>query len=259
MAWSRAVSEEGWSARLRSIKSDPGGQVFRGPVNGREVVVKVRPWRRRDTLHALVGRTRGARQWHGAEWLVREGFRAGPTLALLHGRGARGPVECLILGALPGRSVLELLASGGLHARVEHAIARELGRQTAALAAAGRYNRDHKPSNLIVTRADESAAEVAIVDSVAIRRIPPWPRPYAARMLASLVIEPVGVGVPPRRALMARVVWAHVAGVLSSRAASLTPAQSKAARRLAWRIVEGILMAHGDPTPRVNPLPLPPR
>lgn len=247
-------------ARAEVLKTDRDARVFRAVLRGREVVVKVwelrSPWAR---LKAALGFSRGFRHWHGASWLVRHKVRTARTLALAH---QHGPAvrEWLVMESLPGRSVLEFLAADDLSIRRQHVLARTLGAQVALIARRGRFNRDHKPSNLIVTSLSDTACEVAVIDCVAIRR----GRGVKARsrMLASLLIEPMGVACPPRGALIARCAIAESRAWLRSILrihpdAPLTFRLRRAARMMAKRTMTraaAIIRAHGDPRPRVDPL-----
>lgn len=144
--------------------------------------------------------------------------------------------------ALPGKSILQHLADRDLTTRQEHAVAAAIGSDIALLARHVLQNRDHKPSNLILTNPAKPA--IAIIDCVAIRR-----GIRADRMLASLVIEPSGVGLRPRRALMMRVIRE-----CARNAPDILEGGHRRWVRELWRRVAAIVQAHGDPTPRVNPL-----
>ena len=75
-------------------------------------------------------------------------------------------------------------------------------------------------------------------------------------MLSSLVIEAIGTGRRPRRALMARVLNELVAQ--RRRDEGYNDPLSKASRhervRGLWVATAERVAAHGDPTPRTNPL-----
>ncbi len=151
-------------------------------------------------LKSFLRCSRAFRHWRGAAWLAEHGFRTAACYSLLRGRVTwRGPgidKEILIMEALPGKSVLHHLADRDLGVGQEHALARALGRMLADLARAGAYNRDGKPSNLIVTRTDPP--EIAVIDCVAIRAARGASMPLE-RSAARLLIEPRGVGCPVRR------------------------------------------------------------
>lgn len=238
-AWVRAL--RGFDpAPADTLKRDGDTAVYRATILGREVVLKWCGLRGPgDRLKALVGGSRADRHWRGARWLLDHGIRTGRPLVMLRERG-RPPGVWLILEYLPGKSVLQHLADGDLTPRQEHRIAAELGRIAGTIDRHGRYNRDPKPSNHIVLRAEGAEVQVGVIDCSAIRPRRPG---TLARMLAALVIEPLGCGCPPRRALMMRAVMACGA----------------AARDALWRQARAIVEAHGDPTPRVNPLAGPTR
>jgi hypothetical protein len=136
------------------------------------------------------------------------------------------------MGAVEGRTLLRVMDRGGLAVRQEQALARAVGAQVAAFGAT--YNRDHKPSNLIVTRED-GPPTIAVIDCVAVAD-----GADAERMFTSLVLEPLGCGCLPRRSLLARAL------------AGYTPDRDR--RRTIWRDVARRVREHGDPTPKVNPL-----
>jgi hypothetical protein len=147
------------------------------------------------------------------------------------------------------------MAGGVLSAREEHNLARALARQLVALTLAGRYNRDHKPSNLIILDSGAPDPRPAIIDTVAIKELRPWRRADLYHMFASLVIEPMGCGCPPRRPLMMRVLVEHQRELLRRIPDLLPPdpATRRAARHMDWMRIAGIVAEHGDPTPRVRP------
>jgi hypothetical protein len=247
--WRRALEafDPGAAATL---KEDGDTGVYLAEIQGRAVVLK--RWELRTLgarLKAVVRAGRADRHWRGAAWLAGHGIRTARTLALAteHRRGR--PRRWLVMEALQGRTVLEHLSAGDLSVRQEHAVARRLGAMLIELQRHGRMNRDSKPSNLIVVLADSASPEVAIVDCVAIRRSRAGVRDLT-RMFASLYIEPLGCGCPPRRGL----AMAAVHGAWWE----LDAAGQRGALRLvakgAWRAAARVIAAHGDPTPRVNPL-----
>lgn len=214
-----------------------------------EVVIKVDPL---DTpkkkLQALVRRTKAFRQWRGAALLERAGVRTAQPLAVLRGRSALGPCEMLVLASLPGRTLLEWAASPDLGVRDQHALAAEVGAWTRSLWQRDLFNRDHKPSNIVVYDLGEGRLACSLVDTVDVRRVAPLPLPWLGTetaleaMLAKLWIECAGCGLAPRRALTARVCLAAAHG------------GSKTARKQLWRDVYAIVRSHGDPRPKDDPL-----
>lgn len=241
-AWAGALSGGAWLSRARVLKRDGATTVYRARLLEREVVIKCWELAPKARLQALIGNTRGLRHWRGAARLRKAGIATAWTWALLRGPDAGKAVEFLVMEALPGRTLLQHLADGDLTVGEEHALAKAVGAQIALMARHALHNRDHKPSNLIVT--DPSRAAVAVIDCVAIGR---HFRPD--RMLASLVIEPRGIGRPPRRSLMMRTVLACIAD-----APAVFDAGPKRWRNEVWGLASRVVQDHGDPTPRVNPL-----
>lgn len=218
------------------------------------VVVKTRLLNRfRDRLDTLLRRTQLERQIRGARTLQRIGVATAEPLLLVRGvdRAALTARESLVTRALPGRTLLHLMddsAGRQVHAPsfdVQRAVAHTLGCQLQRFAAAGLFNRDHKPSNLIVMF-DDSPPEIAVIDTVAIRR--DRVRDGGLRMLTSLMLEPIGCGCPPPRTMRMRTLIAATTDDSHPRGAPLI------ARKAAWRAVAQAIHEHGDPRPRVNPL-----
>ena len=242
-AWARGLGED-WLARARAIKVEGDCGVWRARIAEREVVVKT--WglggsggRRR--VQSALTLSPAWRHWRAARKLAAQGFSTARPLVIATVGVDGALVEALVLEALEGPTALEALARP-MEARIEAAVARAVGAQVGRLARAGWYNRDHKPSNLIVTRADGDGGQVAMIDCVGFRRVEPGSDEFLARMLAKLLIEPLGCGLSPRRAMRWRVLR-EAAG-------------DDRARRL-WREVERFVADHGDPAPQVNPLRAP--
>jgi len=239
-----------WGAGAPSagvLKDYERGTVWRARLLGRECVVKctlMKPARRR--IQAALRRSPAWRHWRNARWLRGRGFAAGEPLAILRGASGGRSAEALVLEYLPGRTVLAHLAAGDLAPRAEHAVARALGELAAGLARAGRLNRDAKPSNLVVVHTGAARAELALIDCADLRRCRRGDERAVVRALASAVIEPIGCGCAPRLALRARAVREAVR--------VLGDADAREAFRRVWRRVGAAVTAHGDPTPRDNPL-----
>lgn len=256
-AWAEALHAD-WQSSARPLKREGDTAVLRARLRDREVVVKT--WRLAGRLGGrTAGRTAGRsggrrrvqsmltlspawRHWRAARRLAADGFQVARPLVIATIETDSGPAEALVLEALTGPTALEALTRPA-PVPVEAAMATAAGAQIGALARAGWYNRDHKPSNLIVTRAapQPGRAEIAMIDCVGFRRVKPDSDEYLARMLAKLAIEPLGCNILPRRAIRWRILRA---------AAGDDPARQ---RRL-WRQVERLIAEHGDPTPKVNPL-----
>lgn len=291
-AWSRFLSawvRAGEPGRV--LKRDGPNVVLAAHLGGRGVVIKRWNLDGLSRLKAALGAGRGERHWSGAAWLARHKIATAPCLVLAHDTAGGTRRDYLVMERLGGPTVLEVLtwarlrdtqdtsgtpatpdqrAAAGrdfigtvrssvrssIGVRTELAIARELGRQIARMITHGRFNRDHKPSNLIVvTRAD--GLSVAVIDCVAILPVSRGGGAGGAteRMLASLMIEPRGLGVPPRRSLVLATVRA-VLGLERVGSAGARASRRTAKRRIRglWLSVAARVIDQGDSSPRVNPL-----
>jgi len=190
-------------------------------------------------------------------------------LALLRGKAPTGQsVELLIMEHIPGQTLLQHLATPTLPTRAQHRVAEALALQCFQMAAAGVFNRDHKPSNLIVRSATPDSADLVVLDAVAIRPVAWGDLTFSRVPLERLILEAIGVNATPRRALIARFVrrWVdliHPALTAPPLDNSPTPdprtaADARRARHLqrlrVWRTIHQRILDHGDPTPTDNPL-----
>jgi hypothetical protein len=200
-------------------------------------------------LQAIFRTTPACRHWHGARWLLEHEIPTAEPLARLHTVGAPH-YEALVMRRLPGRTLLEWMADRTVPVQRQHELARIVGRSAARLLHVG-YNRDHKPSNLIVIESAGGPIDLAVVDCVAIRPGPVELEQDAESELAMLVIEPLGCGVMPRRSLQMRALGAYCKHRLELLDSS---GDSHRLRRTLWRGVRETIESHGDPTPRDNPL-----
>lgn len=190
-----------------------------------------------DRWRARLGLAREEQQWRGAALLGAAGIPTARPLAIARA----GDLRVFVLARLPGATLLDHLARRDLAPGQELALARAAGTWAGRAARAGLVNRDAKPSNWIVTSTDAARPGLAMIDTVGVRRA--RARNRAVAMLASMVIEAIGVGACPRRA----VLWAGVrafAGELGG---------SRAEAKAWWRGAAGAIVGHGDPTPRVDP------
>lgn len=242
-----------WAAALRTLESPrclkdhPGGTVWRATLLGHDCILKSTPLTSpKRRVQALLRRSPAWKHWRAAHWLYAHGIDTAPPLALLRCSHERSPFECLVLAFLPGGTVLEHLADRDLTPAEEHRLAEAVARLACTLAKQGVRNRDAKPSNLIVTSIDRSAATLAVIDCADLRRVRGSAEHAVAQMLASAFIEPLGCDLRPRRALCARAVY--------TAARTLTPDQPAATARSLWHQIAAIVTAHGDATPADNPL-----
>lgn len=244
-----------------------------------------------DHLKALFRQSRLWRQYRNARWLIDHHLPTAQPLAMLSLRDHRHLPQgtYLAMHALDGQTLLEHLdqiarlpaITVGDAVRAQHALADAAGALVANLLRAQppkarpRYNRDHKPSNLIVTAISPDRAELAIIDTVAIDPHPAFAHPTLPlrRMLFALIVEPLGCGILPRRALLMRGLYAYLRREWAIDPGF--PSMSQPPRdqppvalsgltfdqwardsvRSLWPAILQTLNTHGDPRPRVNPLP----
>lgn len=263
-AWAGALADASWARRSEVLKADAdAGSWVRAAtltVAGmrHDVVIKARRLEAPlDRLKSHLGHGRGQRHIRGAALLSRFGIATAQPLALLRAEIDGPEHEVLVLERLGGPTLLELMRDSRereLPLAIERALAAAVGAQAARFSRSRLRNRDYKPSNILVPRLNDAGAELAVIDCVAITR-PPLPATIA-RMLSSLVIEPLGCGVLPRRTLRLRALVAFIDGVLESFGASENLNTSDR-RRIAWSVwrnVETIVARHADPRPRHDPL-----
>jgi tRNA A-37 threonylcarbamoyl transferase component Bud32 len=233
------------------LKADGDTAVYRATVLGRDVVLK--RWDLRTPgarAKAMLAASRGHRHWRGAARLERAGIRTARCLALAFEQ-REIPRVWLAMEHLEGRSLLEHMAHPDPSLRTQHAIAGAAGALVAALCRAKLYNRDLKPSNLIVL--DGPTPSLGVIDCVAIRRSGSPER--LARMLSALATEPTGCRVLPRRVLLVKAidVCRDSLGPFQAVFSDERTAKHHWTRQLIRR-VQILLAAHGDPRPKVNPL-----
>jgi hypothetical protein len=248
-AWASALAGID-AANTAILKEDRGVAVCRATLLGRDVVLK--RWDLTTLgarLKRLVRAGRADRHWRNAQWLLDRGISTARCLALATEWRAGRPRRWLVMEHIPGPTLLESLRTGATPVRRQHEIATEVGRQLAEFEALRAFNRDHKPSNLVVRDAG-GGVDIAVLDCVAIQR-----GAHPQRMLASLAIEPMGCGVPVRAALAMRVIRSLVAHAYpdpGERAGD--PLAARRVHHQLWRDAAAEVRSHGDPTPRVNPL-----
>lgn len=228
--------------------------VFRASVLGSQVAIKLDAPRGLKRLLCTLGldQTHARRQWSGASVLraaeidAAEGFVL--ARCLWNDRGTPRWAELVAVEWLEGRTLLEAIASATRPERP--AIARAAGRLTARLTGSMILNRDHKPSNLIVrTPEGNTDPQLAMIDTVGIRTGVLADR-ASVRMLRDLLLEPTGVGHPPTTRDIARFLQ----GLREGGFWTGPPRVVRAFKRQLIASVREAIQAHGDPTPKVNPL-----
>lgn len=243
------ICSPGWTDKSRTLKIEGCSSVLVGTAGGREVVVKVTVASGiLASLRRLLGLTRGLRQLHGAELLRSRGIAVAMPLALWRVRDADGVAECLVMEREQGRTLIDAASSRPTPLSVpeQHRLAFAAGQLVAAMCKAGVRNRDLKMSNVIVRPASPDSAsgwELVQIDTVGVRDDASFDQ--APEMLFRMLVECIGLGCVPRRALLRRAV----AGALSA----LPREASRARAGQLWRQVEAIAQRHGDALPKVDP------
>lgn len=237
------------------------------------VVIKCR-WPRGlvDRLRSAMGRGRLARQAAGAATLAGLGIRTARVLAAGTAEVDGKRAEVLVLERLAGRSLLGVMADGSAALDVEFDIAGAVARQLAALLMAGMYNRDHKPSNLIVSGwGGGDPSQVSIIDTVDILPIKPRAKfvEQTVRMLSALMLEPTGCACVPRRTIRRRMLrdlqrelWRLQGDAATAEADDVMDEswEIKSSRAM-WKLTEERMRKHlaryGTAVPEVDPLGVP--
>ncbi|MBX3315987.1 MAG: hypothetical protein KF902_03875 [Phycisphaeraceae bacterium] len=251
--WVSVFSGRDWAVGAEVFKQSPHSSVLRSMVLSRDLVLKTRHASGLKALaQSLTQSGREERQWSGSEWLRSIGLSAPHCVAIVAGSRDGAPVRTLITEYVPGHTLLWQIARGLVKEDPEsppsRAIAYETGRGIAQIIKSGRFNRDHKPSNLVVVAAGPPVARISIVDAVAIQPYKPAERAHAlARMIASLQIEPAGIGHPIPHTFLKRIVDAIAHEMVG-------PADADSWSRDMLSSAEQHVQKHGDPTPQHDPL-----
>jgi len=239
----RAVCDGSFVAAARVIKADGRTSVFAGEAAGYPVVVKTLALDRvRDRIGSWIGRTRLWRQARGSERVRSCAVPSALTYALVRGVDGSGHrVEALILERVEGPTLLRAASDRSLDPARARILLDRVGQGVGTLHRSGLYNRDHKPSNLIVSACDAGDPLPVLIDTADIRAREP--SDALERMLAKLLIEATGTGVSVHAREQVRV----------ARAALASSGQDRDLDDL-LRAVRAIVAAHGDPTPKDDPL-----
>lgn len=238
----KAQSVAGLERKLASVVRLPLVLVKQEPEESSpEVVVKLEPLlRMRPRVQSLLRQTKHHRQWRGHDTLARHDLPSAQPLALLKGSMDLGssaiPVEMLVLQLVPGKTLLQLVAQQD-SGRLTPSLAEQLAAHIRRFSQAGLWNRDPKPSNLIVG----PTGELVWLDTVGVgyRRVPD--HGFCRHVVKMLLVESRGVGHPCPEDFALELV---------ARAASLA---SGAARGLLAEI-QREANAHTDAAPLDDPL-----
>lgn len=255
-ALARALTSAAWRDGARVLKKEGRAEVLTGDSVAGGVVVKSL----RDSsgpanaIARLLRRSRLEREWSRGERLAHAGIDVAPMLALWRWRDEHGGwVESLAMRRVEGPTLLEAIANPPSELSARSALARAAGDLVARVLAAGLFNRDQKPSNIIVARRDgdqsADAPVLVVIDPVGVRpRGITSARVARRRMLFSLIVEPIGCGIDvPMRPRM-EAMHACV-----SRLAGSDRSTTRRVVREDFRAIDQMLFEHGDPTPRIDP------
>ncbi|MEL6499109.1 MAG: hypothetical protein AAFZ67_01945 [Planctomycetota bacterium] len=245
-AWKEALAHRPWESGAL-IKQDGEREVWQVNVLGSTVAVKTRP----------------ARQWWGrlvssdlARHPIGERYlrRARIPTATNHCLARIGNTEVLASEWLDGPTVLSCLAEVGGDIRTSLLV--ESARMIGLLAIRCLFNRDCKPSNLIMLNDDGPI--IAMIDVGGVRR-KRWIEAKqfyigCARMLDTLVHEPAGVGVPLSQAEIGAIVVSASDAIREHWSWTETRSNTELMVEHHLRL---LIEAHGDATPKVNPLDSP--
>ena len=254
--WRKVIErcEIGEAAGVQVLKAEGGNRVLALPGEKGSAGLVVKRWELR-TLGARVKstlkRSRAWRHWKGADRLTKAGVRTAACYAIARSTANDGTaLEWLVMDRVPGKTLLRHMAEGDLTVRQEHGLARAAGALVRSLSSKGYHNRDGKPSNLIVSWPAADQPTITVIDCVAIRQQSSFGGEHL-RALANLYIEPLGCKCAPRRTLIARALRAfgEPTSQLVGRGGTWP-----AVRRELWSGISGVIKAHGDPVPKVDPL-----
>lgn len=250
-AWKEALAHRPWEQGTL-IKRDGEREVWQASVLGSTVSIKVRPAER---FRAWLGTTDFARSVRAAGWLLHKGFETPALLA----RGVVGRHELLINEWVDGPTMLRLLADAGDVARRKE-LFEVAGRLIGRLWRSGLVNRDHKPSNLVFRSRSLDHPHLLDVGGIRkrsgddeIKEALRYRGEYRmiARMCASQVIEPRGVGITVSPADIELLVSS--AFRVENEGSPIPQAYPNLVKEV-LRDVNAMIETHGDATPKVNPL-----
>lgn len=197
-------------------------------------------------LRSRLGLARLDNQWRGAARLRSRGFRTPRCLLLgrLPASEHQPESDLLAMQAIEGPTLLHALAELNTVSDADTQALIAKGAELAGrLAAAGLFNRDLKPSNVIL----DQDPEPAIIDTVAIRRSRRTRAESLERMCFSLFVEPIGVGVELHHEHFLAAANAALPHLLDR-----DPTDHETAEFIAR--VRRRLDLHPDPAPVDNPL-----
>ena len=209
------------------------------------VIIKCRSAGHFSFLRSTVGQSPMQNELRGLRSLALLNIPASKPIAYI--RAAH--CEAIVLSYVPGPTLLEVLSSRRLTIPQEISLCRAVASEICSLLRASYFNRDNKPSNLIVV-GDFSSPSIAVIDAAGIKSS--LGRTFALRlMLASLYIEPHGTWNTVRNSLCMRML------VIISKELGARSQDTRRESRNLWRLVQNQVEYHGNPRPTHDPMIVP--
>ena len=236
--WERALAGGGWRAGEVVKADDRGREVWKVELLGAMVAVKVRAVRGvLDRLRFRLGGTDLTRAHLGAALLTARGFESprARVLALVRVGGAW--FEVLVTDWAEGAPMIQRWCDADEAERNE--LAQRAGELIGALSAKGVFNRDAKPSNVVV-----DGEVLSLIDVGGVRLAGEDKVRELARMISAQGFEPAGVGERPTVGQMLACVRSACA------AAGITGLDRCVVVARLRLLIDG----HGDPMPKDNPV-----
>ena len=236
--WERVLAGGGWRAGDLVKSDDRGCEVWRVELLGGATAVKVRPVPGvLDRLRFRLGKTDLSRAFLAGALLMARGFESPGVrvLALVRVEGVW--FEVLATVWAKGEPMIRRWCDADESER--NALARRAGELVGALSARGLFNRDSKPSNVVVDGDVLSLIDVGGVRIAGEDRVR-----ELARMLSAQGFEPTGVGQKPAVGQMLACV----------RSACAVAGMCGFDRRVVVGRLRLLIHGHGDPVPKDSPL-----
>ena len=236
--WERVLAGAGWRAGEVVKADDRGREVWKVELFGELVAVKVRAVPGvLDRLRFRLGGTDLTRAHLGAALLTARGFESPGVRVLALVRDGGAWFEVLVANWAKGAPMIRRWCDAGEAERNE--LAQLAGALIGALSAKGVFNRDAKPSNVVV-----DGEVLSLIDVGGVRLAGEDRALELARMLSAQGFEPAGVGERPALGQMLACVRSACA------AAGITGLD----RRVVVGRLRQLIDGHGDPAPKDSPV-----
>ncbi|MCA9272715.1 MAG: hypothetical protein KDA31_06690 [Phycisphaerales bacterium] len=241
--WERRLASMFWSGGELVKRDSRGREVWRANADAGDLAVKARPLLGiRERVRFWFGATDLGRSVLGAALLSARGFETPRVRVLGIVRTESGWLEVLVTDWVDGETLLSAWAEADERERL--ALARRAGEHVGRLASSGVFNRDAKPSNVVLR--EDGGFEM--VDVGGVRLSGNDPARELARMIGAQGFEPTGVGHGANAGQVAACVRAAMRGSKKG---------SGPDRRTRGRVIAMLrreILEHGDPAPEDDPL-----